>query len=296
MKRLAAPHPDRASCAATASLLSPWLGSTAASSRPAPPTRSKPSTRMARWPARRSTLGRLARCHPWCAGGHDPVPAHAPRLFSSLLAPNARRPPRPTRPPKHRHDRHSPHPAVGHLPRLALPHLRVVEPAQRPAVVVRHARRHARRRAVEPRRAPACRRPPCTVDRAGRPRRRARAGRAGRRRASVPPRRERPVTTDVVEATLDSAGGTLTRRRAAELPRPGPRGVVRAAARAVRRRPTEGDAARRRPARRVADRLYVAESGLVPAAGGSGLPNHHTAMTLVPGPSARWRPARTRCR
>ena len=31
------------------------------------------------------------------------------------------------------------------------------------------------------------------------------------------------------------------------------------------------------------DRLYVAESGLVPAAGGSGLPNHHTAMTLLPG-------------
>ena len=31
------------------------------------------------------------------------------------------------------------------------------------------------------------------------------------------------------------------------------------------------------------DRLYVAESGLVPAAGGSGLPNHHTAMTRAAG-------------
>jgi uncharacterized protein len=32
------------------------------------------------------TLKRLARCQPWCKGGHDPVPLQKPRLFTRLFS------------------------------------------------------------------------------------------------------------------------------------------------------------------------------------------------------------------
>jgi len=78
-------------------LLSPWLGSAC---------RFEPSCSAYSLQALQQhgaaagtylTLRRLVRCHPWCDGGHDPVPPKLPEaspasLFTRLVAPLATTP------------------------------------------------------------------------------------------------------------------------------------------------------------------------------------------------------------
>ena len=63
-------------------LLSPWLGSACRFE----PTCSQYSLQALQQHGAAAgsylTLRRLVRCHPWCDGGHDPVPQEPPRLFS----------------------------------------------------------------------------------------------------------------------------------------------------------------------------------------------------------------------
>ena len=70
-------------------LLSPWLGSACRFE----PTCSAYSLQALEKHGAAAgtylTVARLLRCHPWCAGGHDPVPEEAPRLFSRLISPTS---------------------------------------------------------------------------------------------------------------------------------------------------------------------------------------------------------------
>jgi uncharacterized protein len=66
-------------------LLSPWLGS---SCRFEPTCSAYALQALERHGAAIGsglTVGRILRCHPFCQGGHDPVPAEPPRLFTTLL-------------------------------------------------------------------------------------------------------------------------------------------------------------------------------------------------------------------
>ncbi|MDQ6627672.1 MAG: membrane protein insertion efficiency factor YidD [Pseudomonadota bacterium] len=72
-------------------LLSPWLGNAC---RFAPTCSSYALDALGQHGAVAGsllTIGRIGRCHPWCEGGFDPVPARPPRIFTTLLLRSKRR-------------------------------------------------------------------------------------------------------------------------------------------------------------------------------------------------------------
>jgi len=67
-------------------LLSPWLGSACRFEPSCSAYALQALQRHGALTGTRLTLHRLVRCHPWCQGGHDPVPARAPAgLFTRLI-------------------------------------------------------------------------------------------------------------------------------------------------------------------------------------------------------------------
>ena len=78
-------------------LLSPWLGS---GCRFEPTCSAYALGALERHGAAAGTyltLARIARCHPWCEGGCDPVPDEPPRLFRHLMQPSSAGESAPTR-------------------------------------------------------------------------------------------------------------------------------------------------------------------------------------------------------
>jgi putative membrane protein insertion efficiency factor len=67
-------------------LLSPWLGSACRFEPTCSRYALKALERHGAGAGSYLMLARLARCHPWCDGGADPVPQHPPRLFGRLLS------------------------------------------------------------------------------------------------------------------------------------------------------------------------------------------------------------------
>jgi putative membrane protein insertion efficiency factor len=65
-------------------LLSPWLGSACRFTPTCSVYSLEALERHGAAAGSYLTVARIARCHPWCQGGHDPVPDDKPRLFTRL--------------------------------------------------------------------------------------------------------------------------------------------------------------------------------------------------------------------
>jgi uncharacterized protein len=68
-------------------LLKPWLGSACRFEPTCSQYALDALQRHGAFAGSTLAAGRLLRCHPWCAGGIDPVPAHDPvaGLFTRLI-------------------------------------------------------------------------------------------------------------------------------------------------------------------------------------------------------------------
>lgn len=76
-------------------LLSPWLGSACRFEPTCSVYALQALERHGAAAGSYLTVRRLACCHPWCDGGHDPVPEDLPRgmrLFSRLTPPDSSSP------------------------------------------------------------------------------------------------------------------------------------------------------------------------------------------------------------
>ncbi len=83
--------------------------------------------------------------------------------------------------------------------------------------------------------------------------------------ASAPVAKQVTISTDLVKATLDSEGGALVRLE-------------------LLKQTDQNDRTKNVVLfDQSSKRLYTAQTGLIPPAGGVGLPNHHTQMELLPG-------------
>jgi YidC/Oxa1 family membrane protein insertase len=93
------------------------------------------------------------------------------------------------------------------------------------------------------------------------------------------------IATDLVRATLSTEGATLVRIELLKTPEHIEKQWYEPLTAMFGRSGQHSD----EPPKNVVlfdespERFYVAQTGLIPSAGGSGLPNHHTVMSLVPG-------------
>jgi putative membrane protein insertion efficiency factor len=67
-------------------LLSPWLGASCRFEPTCSAYALQALTQHGAWHGGFLGARRVLRCHPWCAGGLDPVPNEPPKLFSRFFA------------------------------------------------------------------------------------------------------------------------------------------------------------------------------------------------------------------